>query len=138
MEYHFTQILQPCWELMRVVDLVKIPRVSKTITCPVPGGRFPELNVCGHDFPTKDGNGAFEKASDKKIPVELCPRKPGDATNVYAPTEKAEKELGWKAKYGRGGDVQRTMLMGSLHTHNNPHGFTAQAIPDQSTAHGPQ
>jgi hypothetical protein len=65
MEYHFTQILQPCWELMRVVDLVKIPRVSQTITCPVPGGRFPELNVCGHDYPTKDGNGAFEKASDK-------------------------------------------------------------------------
>ena len=65
MEYHFTQILQPCWELMKVVDLVKIPRVSQTITCPVPGGRFPELNVCGHDYPTKDGNGAFEKASDK-------------------------------------------------------------------------
>jgi len=34
--------------------------------------------------------------------------------------------------------TQRTMLMGSLHTENNAHGFTAQAIPDQSTAHGPQ
>ncbi|KAL6986199.1 UDP-glucose 4-epimerase Uge1 [Sarracenia purpurea var. burkii] len=43
---------------------------------------------------------AFEKASGKKIPVKLCPRRPGDATAVYASTEKAEKELGWKAKYG--------------------------------------
>ncbi|PIA35793.1 hypothetical protein AQUCO_03500273v1 [Aquilegia coerulea] len=43
---------------------------------------------------------AFEKASGKKIPIKLCPRRPGDATEVYASTEKAEKELGWKAKYG--------------------------------------
>ncbi|KAL3645646.1 UDP-glucose 4-epimerase Uge1 [Castilleja foliolosa] len=43
---------------------------------------------------------AFEKASNKKIPIKLCPRRPGDATAVYASTDKAEKELGWKAKYG--------------------------------------
>ncbi|KAK8946073.1 Bifunctional UDP-glucose 4-epimerase and UDP-xylose 4-epimerase 1 [Platanthera guangdongensis] len=39
---------------------------------------------------------AFEKASGKKIPMKLCARRPGDATEVYASTEKAEKELGWK------------------------------------------
>ncbi|XP_014505769.1 UDP-glucose 4-epimerase GEPI42-like [Vigna radiata var. radiata] len=43
---------------------------------------------------------AFEKASGKKISMKMCPRRPGDATAVYASTEKAEKELGWKAKYG--------------------------------------
>lgn len=43
---------------------------------------------------------AFEKASGKKIPIKLCPRRPGDATAVYASTEKAQKELGWRAKYG--------------------------------------
>lgn len=43
---------------------------------------------------------AFEKVSGKKIPIKLCARRPGDATEVYASTEKAEKELGWKAKYG--------------------------------------
>lgn len=32
----------------------------------------------------------------QKIPLKLCPRRPGDATAVYASTEKAEKELGWK------------------------------------------
>ncbi|XP_050910430.1 bifunctional UDP-glucose 4-epimerase and UDP-xylose 4-epimerase 1-like [Lathyrus oleraceus] len=110
-------------------------------------GRLPELNVYGHDYPTKDGsavrdyihvmdlaNGhiaalrklfatknigctaynlgtgrgtsvlemvdAFNKASGKKIALKLCPRRPGDPIEVYASTEKAERELGWKAKYG--------------------------------------
>ncbi|KAJ7952354.1 UDP-glucose 4-epimerase [Quillaja saponaria] len=110
-------------------------------------GRLHELNVYGHDYPTKDGSAvrdyihvmdladghiaalrklfitenigctaynlgtgcgtsvlemvaAFEKASGKKIPTKLGPRRPGDATAVYASTEKAEKELGWKARYG--------------------------------------
>ncbi|KAL5166751.1 UDP-glucose 4-epimerase GEPI42 [Glycine soja] len=31
-----------------------------------------------------------------KIPLKMCPRRPGDATAVYASTDKAEKELGWK------------------------------------------
>ncbi|MFS7990985.1 putative isomerase [Helianthus anomalus] len=110
-------------------------------------GRLPELNVYGHDYPTKDGSAvrdyihvmdladghvtalqklftkedigcfacnlgtgrgtsvlemvtAFEKASGKKIPVKLCPRRPGDATEVYASTDKAARELNWEAKYG--------------------------------------
>ncbi|KAJ4787817.1 UDP-glucose 4-epimerase [Rhynchospora pubera] len=43
---------------------------------------------------------AFEKASGKKIPLIMAGRRPGDAEIVYASTEKAEKELSWKAKYG--------------------------------------
>ncbi|CAN1332982.1 Bifunctional UDP-glucose 4-epimerase and UDP-xylose 4-epimerase 1 [Linum perenne] len=39
---------------------------------------------------------AFEKASGKKIPMKLCPRRAGDATAVYASVDKAAKELGWK------------------------------------------
>ncbi|KAL9242836.1 hypothetical protein vseg_016796 [Gypsophila vaccaria] len=42
---------------------------------------------------------AFEKASNKTIPIKNCPRRPGDAEKVFASTEKAAKELGWKAKY---------------------------------------
>ncbi|KAE9596521.1 putative UDP-glucose 4-epimerase [Lupinus albus] len=43
---------------------------------------------------------AFELASGKKIPLVMAGRRPGDAEIVYASTEKAEKELNWKAKYG--------------------------------------
>ncbi|KAF3792392.1 UDP-glucose 4-epimerase [Nymphaea thermarum] len=43
---------------------------------------------------------AFEKASGKKIPLVMAGRRPGDAEIVYASTEKAERELNWKAKFG--------------------------------------
>ena len=43
---------------------------------------------------------AFEKASGKKIPLVKSGKRPGDAEIVFASTEKAERELNWKAKYG--------------------------------------
>ncbi|KAL2611606.1 hypothetical protein R1flu_023298 [Riccia fluitans] len=41
---------------------------------------------------------AFEKACCKKLPVRIADRRPGDASELYAATEKAERELGWKAQ----------------------------------------
>lgn len=43
---------------------------------------------------------AFEKASGKKIDYKIMPRRAGDIASNYAGTEKAFKELGWKAMYG--------------------------------------
>ncbi|MCG9598858.1 UDP-glucose 4-epimerase GalE [Vibrio sp. Isolate25] len=40
---------------------------------------------------------AFGHACGKPIPYELCPRRPGDIAECWASTQKAEKELGWKA-----------------------------------------
>ncbi|MBA0608020.1 hypothetical protein Godav_020271 [Gossypium davidsonii] len=39
---------------------------------------------------------AFEKASGKKIPLQIAGRRPGDAEVVYASIKKAETELKWK------------------------------------------
>ncbi|KAK9807927.1 hypothetical protein WJX73_003338 [Symbiochloris irregularis] len=41
---------------------------------------------------------AFEEASGKKVNHKLCDRRPGDTVAVYAATETAERELGWKTK----------------------------------------
>ena len=41
---------------------------------------------------------AFEEASGLKVNLNLTGRRPGDATAVWAATDTAEKELGWKAK----------------------------------------
>ncbi len=41
----------------------------------------------------------FEKVSGKKIPYRIVERRPGDIAEIYASTEKANKILGWKAKY---------------------------------------
>ncbi|EFJ41424.1 hypothetical protein VOLCADRAFT_77596 [Volvox carteri f. nagariensis] len=40
---------------------------------------------------------AFEAASDKKVEYKLMDRRPGDSVAVWAATETAEKELGWKS-----------------------------------------
>lgn len=40
---------------------------------------------------------AFSKACGKDVPYEICPRRPGDIAECWASTEKAERDLGWKA-----------------------------------------
>ena len=40
---------------------------------------------------------AFEKASGKKVPYEIVPRRPGDVAASYADPTRAQRELGWKA-----------------------------------------
>lgn len=42
---------------------------------------------------------AFEAASGRQIPYEIVDRRPGDIAVSYADVSKAERELGWKAKY---------------------------------------
>lgn len=43
---------------------------------------------------------AFEKASGKKIPYVIGPRRDGDIATCYSDPRKALKELGWKAERG--------------------------------------
>jgi len=43
---------------------------------------------------------AFEKASGVKIPVKFCERRVGDIDENFTSAALAEKELGWKCKYG--------------------------------------
>ncbi|KAK4471729.1 hypothetical protein MN116_005130 [Schistosoma mekongi] len=43
---------------------------------------------------------AMEKASGKTIPYTICPRRPGDCATVYSDASLAQREIGWKAKYG--------------------------------------
>ena len=42
---------------------------------------------------------AFERASGVKIPYTVVPRRPGDIASCYADCSRAEKELGWKARF---------------------------------------
>jgi UDP-glucose 4-epimerase len=67
-----------------------------------------KMNGAGvHIFNLGTGNGysvlqviaAFEKACGKKLPYKICARRPGDIAACYAKADKAEKELGFKAKY---------------------------------------
>ena len=40
---------------------------------------------------------AFAQSSGRAVPYQICPRRPGDIAECWASTDKAERELGWKA-----------------------------------------
>lgn len=54
----------------------------------------------GNGYSVLDMVKAFSKASKREIPYKIVDRRPGDVAKCYADPTKANKELGWKAKYG--------------------------------------
>lgn len=62
----------------------------------------PEVNVynlgTGIGYSVLDIVKAFEKASGKKLPYKIAPRRDGDLAVCYSDASKALKELGWKAE----------------------------------------
>ncbi len=53
----------------------------------------------GNGYSVLEVINAFEKANNIKINYKIVPRRAGDVAVIYAGTEKAELELGFKAKY---------------------------------------
>lgn len=64
---------------------------------------------------------AFSKACGKELPYEIMPRRAGDIASCYASSEKAERELGWRAER----DLE-TMCRDQWNWQkNNPNGYNA-------------
>ncbi|WP_394126997.1 UDP-glucose 4-epimerase GalE [Vibrio hepatarius] len=63
---------------------------------------------------------AFGKACGAPIVYEMCPRRPGDIAECWASTDKAERELGWKATRSVDEMTADTWKWQS----NNPHGYS--------------
>ena len=53
----------------------------------------------GHGSSVLEMVRAFEAASGKPVPYKIVDRRPGDIAACYANTERAERELGWKAQF---------------------------------------
>ncbi|MDU4935511.1 MAG: UDP-glucose 4-epimerase GalE [Peptostreptococcaceae bacterium] len=54
----------------------------------------------GNGYSVLDMVKAFSDASGKDVAYKIIDRRPGDVAMCYADPSKANKELGWKAKYG--------------------------------------
>ena len=52
----------------------------------------------GIGYSVLDVVNTFAKVNDIEVPYQIDPRRPGDIATCYASTEKAFKELGWKAE----------------------------------------
>ncbi|MCG9749223.1 UDP-glucose 4-epimerase GalE [Vibrio brasiliensis] len=64
---------------------------------------------------------AFSKACGKAVPYQICPRRAGDIAECWASTEKAERDLGWKAARSVDEMTADTWNWQS----NNPQGYSA-------------
>ncbi len=62
---------------------------------------------------------AFEKASGKKIPYKISPRRPGDAAVTYADPGLAMRELNWNASFG----IDEMCVDAWRWQSNNPNGY---------------
>lgn len=70
-------------------------------------GKFDIFNLgTGKGYSVLELINTFEKVSGKKINYKIGPRRAGDLPIVYADTQKAEKELGFKAKF----DIEKMCL----------------------------
>ena len=54
----------------------------------------------GHGYSVLEMVRAFERVNGVKIPYCVKPRRAGDIATCYSDPAKAERELGWKAKFG--------------------------------------
>ena len=76
----------------------------------------------GRGYSVLDLVKAFSKASGREIPYKMADRRPGDIAACYANPEKAETELGWKAKY----DIDEMCEDSWRWQSNNPNGYKSK------------
>lgn len=62
----------------------------------------------GSGFSVRQVIDAARRVTGHPIPVEICPRRPGDPAVLVASSEKAMRELGWKPLYTNLDDIVRT------------------------------
>ena len=85
-------------DYIHVVDLA-LGHVAAIERCMQSGVHIYNLGT-GVGYSVLDMIHAFEKACGKKLPYEICARRPGDIAACYACPDKAKKELGWQAQFG--------------------------------------
>lgn len=73
----------------------------------------------GEGYSVLELRSAFEKASGKKVPYKIAPRRPGDIAACYADASLAKNVLGWEAKLGVDEMCRDTWNWQS----NNPQGY---------------
>ncbi len=89
-------------DYIHIVDLARAHVAAFDWIERQPGGAFNEVfNVgTGRGVSVLEAIHAFEAASNRPLEHKLGPRRPGDAVEVYASVEKAQRELGWQSTLG--------------------------------------
>jgi UDP-glucose 4-epimerase len=84
-------------DYLHVTDLAKAHVAAANVIDKTLG--FEAINLgTGTGYSVLDMVAAFERASGRKIPLVIAPRRKGDSAAVWADPSKAERLLGWKAE----------------------------------------
>mgnify|MGYP002386835870 CR=1 FL=1 len=73
---------------------------------------------------------AMERAAGKAVPLAVGPRRDGDLATVYCDPGKAERVLGWKARYG----LDRMCEDAWRWQSKNPYGYASPPPSDTDAA----
>ena len=85
-------------DYLHVVDLAKGHVAALNYLFGDKGAGAHDINLgTGAGVSVKEAIAAFKRASNRDIPFEVTPRRPGDVAEIYANPEKAKAELGWSA-----------------------------------------
>jgi UDP-glucose 4-epimerase len=108
-------------DYIHVVDLAQghVKAVEKLAEGP--GVRVWNLGT-GRGYSVVEMAKAFEQASGRPVPYRFAPRRAGDVAQCYADPAKAERELGWKARFGLEDMCADTWRWQSA----NPNGFEGE------------
>ncbi len=89
-------------DYLHIVDLAMAHVAALTWLERKTAGPFNEVfNLgTGNGVSVLEAIAAFEQASRVSLRYRLGPRRPGDAAEVYANADKAQRELGWSARLG--------------------------------------
>lgn len=109
-------------DYIHVVDLAKGHLKALDKLDSLPGLVTYNLGT-GNGYSVLDMINAFSKASGKEVAYKIVDRRPGDVAMCYADPSKANKELGWEAKFGVEEMCEDTWRWQC----NNPNGYKAEA-----------
>ena len=105
-------------DYIHVVDLAKAHLAALDRAMAVTGTEYYNVGT-GVGYSVLDIVKAFEKASGKKVPYVIDPRRPGDIAECYADPTLAKNVLGWEAKF----DIERMCRDADRWQSMNPNGY---------------
>ena len=106
-------------DYIHVVDLAQAHLAALDRATTVTGTEYYNIGT-GVGYSVLDIVKAFEKASGKKVPYVIDPRRPGDIAECYADPTRAKEILGWQAKYG----IERMCKDADRWQTMNPNGYS--------------
>lgn len=105
-------------DYIHVVDLARAHLCALNRAATVTGVERYNIGT-GHGYSVLEIVKAYEKASGKRVPYVIGPRRPGDIAECYADPSLAREKLGWVAEFG----IERMCRDADRWQTNNPDGY---------------